>query len=113
MNAVSLVIYPAADVPKSTRFFATLLGVEPYAESGYYVGFRTGEMEIGLVPKAMHGDAGAVAFVTVGDINAALETLVAAGAEKMQDVRDVANGLLVATLKDPNGTVIGLRQFPS
>jgi len=113
MNAVSLVIYPASDVPKSTRFFATLLGVEPYAESGYYVGFRTGDTEIGLVPKAMHGDAGAVAFVTVSDINSALETLVAAGAEKLQDVRDVSNGLLVTTLKDPDGTVIGLRQFPS
>lgn len=113
MNAVSLIIYPASDVPKTTQFFAALLGVEPYAESSYYVGFRTGEMEIGLVPKAAHGDAGAVAFVTVSDIHAALETLIAAGAEKAQDVRDVANGLLVATLKDPNGTVIGLRQFPS
>ena len=112
MNNVSLVLYPASDIPKATRFYATLLGVEPYAESPYYVGFKAGDMEIGLVSKAAHGDAGAVAFVTVDDINAALETLIAAGAEKAQDPRDVANGLLVATVKDLDGTTIGLRQFP-
>lgn len=113
MNNVNLVIFPASDMPKSTRFFATLLGAEPYAESGYYVGFKAGDTEIGLVPKAMHGSAGALAFVTVSDINAALATLIAGGAEKVQDVRDVANGLLVATVKDLDGTVVGLRQFPS
>lgn len=113
MNTVSLIIYPASDVPKATKFFATLLGVEPYAEAPYYVGFKAADVEIGLVPKTAHGSAGALAFVTVGDINAALETLIAAGAEKVQDVRDVANGLLVATVKDLDGTVIGLRQFPA
>jgi predicted enzyme related to lactoylglutathione lyase len=112
MNAVSLIIYPASDLPAATKFFASLLGTEPYAESGYYVGFRVGEMEIGLVPKAMHRAPSALAFVTVSDINAALATLLAAGAEKLQDVTDVANGLLVASVKDPDGTPIGLRQFP-
>ena len=113
MNSVSLIVYPASDVPKATRFFATLLGTEPYAEMPYYVGFKTGDVEIGLVPKAAHGHAGALAYVTVTDINAALEALIAAGAEKVQEPRDVANGLLVATVKDPDGTVIGLRQFPT
>jgi predicted enzyme related to lactoylglutathione lyase len=113
LNAVDLVIYPASDVPKATKFFATLLGVEPYAESGYYVGFKAGDMEIGLVPKAAHRGLGALAFVTVSDINAALATLLAAGAEKVQEVTDVSNGLLVASVKDPDGTPIGLRQFPS
>jgi predicted enzyme related to lactoylglutathione lyase len=113
MNDVNLIIYPASDVPKATKFFATLLGGEPYADSPYYVGFKTGDMEVGLVPKAAHGSTGAIAFVTVSDIDAALETLIAAGAEKVQDPRDVANGLLVASVKDLDGTVIGLRQFPS
>lgn len=112
MNAVSLILYPASDLPGATKFFGTLLGIEPYAESGYYVGFRVGDMEIGLVPKAMQPVEGALAFVTVSDINAALATLLAAGAEKVQDPRDVANGLLVATVKDPSGNPIGLRQFP-
>lgn len=113
MNAVNLIIYPATDVPKTKEFFATLLGTEPYADSPYYVGFKAGETEVGIVPQAAQpGASGPIAYVTVSDINAALATLVAAGAEKVQDVKDVAQGLLVAVIKDPNGTAIGLRQFP-
>jgi predicted enzyme related to lactoylglutathione lyase len=111
MNPVSLVIYPASDVPKATKFFATLLGGDPYVDSPYYVGFRTGDMEVGLVQK--QGEmSGALVYVTVDDIEAALETLLAAGAEKVQEIKDVASGLLVASVKDLDGTSIGLRQFP-
>ncbi|HVR46637.1 MAG TPA: VOC family protein [Candidatus Binatia bacterium] len=113
MNPVSLVIYPASDIAKTKEFFATLLGTEPYADTPYYVGFKSGDMELGLVPQAAQPDqSGALVYVTVSDINAALATLLAAGAEKVRDVTDVAQGLLVASFKDPNGTTIGLRQFP-
>lgn len=113
MNSVSLILYPASDVPKATKFFATLLGTEPYAESPYYVGFKCGDMEVGLVAKAAHRAPAGLAFVTVSDINSALDTLLSAGAEKVQDVTDVANGLLVASVKDPDGNYVGLRQFPN
>lgn len=111
MNTVNLIIYPASDVAKAKEFYTTLLGTEPYADSPYYVGFKAGETEIGLVQK-MPGMDGALAYVNVDDINAALSELVAAGAEKVQDPTDVANGLLVATVKNLDGTVVGLRQFP-
>ena len=113
MNAVSLIIYPASDVPKTTKFFATVLGGEPYVESAYYTGFKTGEMEIGIVPQTMHRTSGPLAFVTVTDIKGALATLLAAGAETVQEITDVANGLLVASVRDLNGTTIGFRQFPN
>ena len=110
MNRVGLIVYPAADVPKTKAFFANLLGAEPYVDSPYYVGFKAGDVEIGITPR--NGPSGAIAYVTVDDINAALAALLAAGAEKVQDVTDVANGLLVASVKDPDGTPVGLRQFP-
>lgn len=114
MNTVRLILYPATDVPKTKEFFATLLGTEPYVDSKPYVGFKAGDVEIGLVPKAMQGaPPAAIAYVDVADIKAALETLLAAGAEKAQDITDVGYGLLVASVKDPNGTPIGLRQLPS
>jgi len=113
VNAVCLIVYPASDVPRATKLFTAWLGTEPYAESGYYVGFKTGDVEIGLVPAAAQpGISGALAYVDVSDINGALATLLAAGAEKVKDVTDVANGLLVAIVKDPDGTPIGLRQYP-
>ena len=111
MNNVNLIIYPASDVDKAKAFYTTLLGTEPYADSPYYVGFKAGETEIGLVKK-MPGMDGALAYVNVDDINAALDALVAAGAERLQEPTDVANGLLVATVKNLDGTPVGLRQFP-
>lgn len=113
MNPVGLIIFPASDVPKAARFFATMLGGEPYVESDYYTGFKSGDVEIGIVPKAMHRAEGALAFVTVEDIKEAMATLLAAGAETVQDITDVSSGLLVGSVKDLNGTVIGLRQFPN
>jgi predicted enzyme related to lactoylglutathione lyase len=87
---------------------------QPYADSPYYVGFRTGEVEIGLAPSAAQHDAtGAIAYVDVADIKSAVASLVANGAEKVQDVTDVANGLLTAIVKNPNGTPVGLRQKPN
>lgn len=113
VNPVNLIIYPVSDVPRATKFFAALLGTEPYADTPYYVGFKTGEMEVGLVPKAaQRGSSGTLAYVDVADIKEALANLLEAGAEKVQDITDVANGLLVASVKDHDGNAIGLRQFP-
>lgn len=113
MNTVGLIIYPAADVPKTTKFFATLLGTDPYVESPYYTGFKPGDLEIGIIPQAATSVSGALAYVDVSDIKAALAALLAQGAETLQDITDVANGLLVASVKDLNGSPIGLRQKPN
>lgn len=112
MNDVSLILYTAADLPAAKRFFRELLGCEPYADAPYYVGYKNGTMEIGLVPQGTHADPGGLAYWTVSDIAASVQGLVDAGGAVVQDIRDVANGLLVASVKDPNGTIVGLRQFP-
>jgi predicted enzyme related to lactoylglutathione lyase len=112
-NAVNLIIYPVSDIAKAKAVFATALGTQPYADAPYYVGFKAGDTEIGLVPRAAQPKlSGALAYVTVTDIKAALEALLAAGAETVQEITDVANGLLVASVKDADGNPIGLRQFP-
>jgi predicted enzyme related to lactoylglutathione lyase len=107
---VSLITYPADDLEGAKRFFRELTGTEPYAESPHYVGFKSGEMEIGLVPKG-HGER-PIPFWTVDDIAASIKALVDAGGAIVQETRNVGYGLLVATLKDPNGSIVGLRQFP-
>ncbi|HVN69083.1 MAG TPA: VOC family protein [Candidatus Binatia bacterium] len=114
MNTVRLIVYSVADVPKAKAFFTTLLGTEPYVEGKPYVGFKAGDFEIGLVPK--RGDGGppaALAYVDIPDIKASLASLTAAGAELVQDVTDVGYGLLIAIVKNPEGTPVGLRQLPA
>ncbi len=109
---VSLITYAVADVTKAKRFFGELIGTDPYADAPQYVGYRSGDMEIGLIPSGDKRDPGALAYWTVSDIAASVQALVNAGGTVVQKITDVAYGLLVASVKDPNGAIVGLRQFP-
>jgi predicted enzyme related to lactoylglutathione lyase len=112
LKDVSLIVYTAADLGKAKQFFSALTGTEPYADSPYYVGYKNGDTEVGLVPQGTNAAPGALAYWTVADIAASVKSLVDAGGTVAQEIRDVASGLLVASVKDPNGAVVGLRQFP-
>lgn len=107
----SLLLYPVKDLAKAKALFGKLLGTAPYVDGPYYVGYRIGDFEIGLNP---HGHAaganGPIGFWTVSDIKASLQMLLDAGAQLEQDVRDVGGGMLVASVKDADGNVLGLRQ---
>ena len=50
MNKVSLIVYPAKELANNKQIFSRFLGVEPYVDEPYYVGYRVGSMEIGLDP---------------------------------------------------------------
>jgi len=86
------------------------LGVEPYVNEPYYVGYRVGGLEIGLDPNAQN--AGPITYIDVEDIKSSLQEIIALGAVIQQDVKDVANGLLVASVKDKDGNILGFRQNP-
>jgi predicted enzyme related to lactoylglutathione lyase len=112
LKEVSLIVYPAEDLTKAKRFFRELVGADPYADTAYYVGYKSGDIEIGLVPKGDKLEPGGLAYWTVSDIAASVKALVDAGGSVAQDVTDVAAGLLVATIREPSGSVVGLRQMP-
>ncbi|HEY8312893.1 MAG TPA: VOC family protein [Candidatus Baltobacteraceae bacterium] len=109
---MSLIVYPAADLAKAKRFFSELTGANPYVDSPQYVGYKSGDMEIGLVPNGDQREPGGLAYWTVSDIAASVKALVAAGGTVVQEITDVAYGLLVASVKEPNGSIVGLRQPP-
>jgi hypothetical protein len=43
--------YPVKDLAQAKKLYSTLLGVKPYMDKAYYVGFRVGDQEIGLDPQ--------------------------------------------------------------
>jgi predicted enzyme related to lactoylglutathione lyase len=112
LKDVSLIVYTVADLTKAKRFFGELIGADPYVDSPMYVGYKSGEVEIGLVPGGDESEPGGLAYWTVSDIAASVKALVAAGGTVEKDITDVAYGLLVAAIKEPNGSTVGLRQFP-
>jgi predicted enzyme related to lactoylglutathione lyase len=108
---IKLFVYTVKNLAASKSLFSKFLGVEPYADGPYYVGFRTGDQqEVGLVSNAQ--GRGPIGYVDVSDIKASLKTLMDAGATLQQDVKDVGGGMLVAELKDTSGNRLGLRQSP-
>ena len=107
-KGIKTIIYPVKDVPKATTLFRKLLGVEPYADQPYYVGFKIGDQDIGLVPNSQN--AGMTAFYHIDDIKANLQILLDAGGEIIQDIKNVGGGRLIASAKDKDSNIIGLIQ---
>lgn len=106
-----LIVYPVQDIDAAKAVYTALLGTEPYADTPYYVGFRSGDLELGLDPNGhKQGRSGPLPYQDVPDAAAALKTLLEAGATEVQPVRDVGGGVLTALVADADGNVTGLRQ---
>jgi predicted enzyme related to lactoylglutathione lyase len=110
-EGIKTVLHPVSDLEKAKAVYTALLGVAPTADAPYYVGFDTAGQHIGLVPNgAQQGMTSPVAYWHVGDIEAKLAEVTAAGAVVKDAPRDVGGGRLVATVTDPDGNVLGLLQ---
>ncbi|MFE9169656.1 VOC family protein [Streptomyces kebangsaanensis] len=105
------IVYPVKDLDRAKALFRALLEVEPYADEPYYVGFKDAGQDVGLDPNGhAQGMTGPVPYWHVDDIRARLAALLEAGAELLQDVRDVGGGRLIASVKDADGNPVGLVQ---
>jgi predicted enzyme related to lactoylglutathione lyase len=110
-EGVKTIIYPVKDLARAKTLYGTLLGVQPYADAPYYVGFSVAGQEVGLDPHGhSQGMTGPVGYFHVDDIRKSLKALLDAGAEARQEVRDVGGGKLIASVTDADGNVIGLLQ---
>ncbi|MTD57668.1 VOC family protein [Amycolatopsis pithecellobii] len=105
------ILFPVRDLAKTKALFKALLGVDPTSDEPYYVSFETGGRHIGLVPNGhSQGMTGPVVYWSVDDIKGTVQTLLDAGAQVQQDVRNVGGGRMVATVTDADGNPIGLMQ---
>ncbi|MGW2150962.1 VOC family protein [Nonomuraea bangladeshensis] len=110
-SGIKTVLHPVSDLGRAKTVYAALLGVQPQADSPYYVGFEAEGQHIGLVPgggpQAMTTP---VAYWHVQDLDAKLAELTAAGAVVREAAHEVGGGRRVATVTDPDGNVLGLLQ---
>ncbi len=109
-RGVKTIVYPVKDTARAKSLFRDLLGVEPYADAAYYVGFKVGDQDIGLDPNG-HKE-GMTVYYHVDDIQKSLQELVQTGAQVQQEVKDVGGGRLIAVARDADGNLIGLLQDP-
>jgi predicted enzyme related to lactoylglutathione lyase len=112
-QGIRLLVYPVTDIARAKTLYRKLLGIEPYVDEAYYVGFRVGDQEIGLDPNGhKQGITGPVGYWEVDDIKQSLQSLLDAGAQAQQEIKDVGGGKLIALVKDASNNIIGLIQSP-
>ena len=110
-EGIKTVLHPVSDLAAAKAVYTALLGIEPQADSAYYVGYDTAGQHIGLVPSGgPQGMTSPVAYWHVADIEAKLAEVTAAGATVKDSPRDVGGGRVVASFTDPDGNVLGLIQ---
>jgi lactoylglutathione lyase len=115
LQGLRTVIYGVSDIGKAKKWYAKALGIKPYFDEPFYVGFNVGGYELGLDPNAKpvtSGSAGVVAYWGVENIEADFNRLVELGASKHGEIQEVGGGIQVATVLDPFGNILGLIYNP-
>ena len=115
IKGIRTVAYKVDDITKAKEWYQRVLGVAPYFDQPFYVGFNIGGYELGLYPDASStpgGNGGAVAYWGVADAAAALQRLISLGAKERSAVQEVGEGIRVATVFDPFGNIFGIIENP-
>lgn len=107
--------YHVDDIEKGKEWYSQVLGIQPYFDQPFYVGFNVAGYELGLQPtEGSSSDKadGSVAYWGVENAEAAWQRLLELGATAHEAVQDVGEGIKVAAVKDPFGNVFGIIENP-
>ncbi len=104
-------IYPAPDLEAAKDWWTAQLGVEPYFDQPFYVGYAVGGFELGLLPDGDPAD-GVLTYWGVADVRAAVDALLASGATEHRPATEVGDDIVTATVRTPDGSVLGLIRNP-
>ncbi len=107
-------IYKVYDMTEATAWYTQVLGIEPYFNEPFYVGFNIGGYELGLQPQ--EGDTNkpdsVMTYWGVEDVEATHAMLLSAGALPHEEPTEVGGGIIVAAVKDPWDNVFGIIYNP-
>jgi predicted enzyme related to lactoylglutathione lyase len=125
LRGLATVRYQADDHAAAKRWYAELLGIEPYFDRPGYAEFRVGDYqhELGLLDRAFasqlggaggteaEGPSGVVAYWHVDDVPATINRLLTMGAKEHEPPRDFG-GFIAASVVDPFGNILGVMYNP-
>lgn len=115
LQGLRTVIYGVNDIAHAKAWYSQALGMAPYFDEPFYVGFNVGGYELGLDPNTKPNSAvsaGVVAYWGVENISAELKRLLEIGGKEHSAIQDVGDEIQVASLLDPFGNIIGLIHNP-
>jgi len=106
------VIYPVSDLVKAKDWYSQVLSVKPYFDELFYVGFQVGGFELGLIPQGEPARVGPQPLWGVASIETAFQKLLDLGADLLDDITNVGEGIKVAAVRDPFGNRFGIIENP-
>ena len=120
LRGLTTISFWAADLVAAKKWYAELLGIDPYFERPGYVEFRLGDYqhELGLIDSryapngSSTGPAGAVVYWHVDDVTATLEKLLSMGAKEYEAPTERGAGFITASVVDPFGNILGIMYNP-
>ncbi len=107
-------IYKVNDLKAAKEWYAKVFKTEPYFDEPFYVGFNIGGFELGLMPKESPNEKAENIHVLWGveDVGTVFQMLLEHGATALEQPANVGGELVVATVKDPWGNVLGIIYNP-
>jgi len=110
LKGLRTVVYKVSDLAKAKAWYAQVLGISPYFDEPFYVGFNVGGFELGLDPDApaTNTPGGMQPYWAVDDIEAVYRQCITLGAMPHEAPKEVGGGIKVATVLDPFGNILGL-----
>jgi predicted enzyme related to lactoylglutathione lyase len=114
MLGLRTTIYKVADLAKAKEWYIKAFNTKPYFDQPFYVGFNIGGYELGLDPDNSTGvkSDNAIAYWGVTDIQKEFDRLILLGATEHGKPSNVGGEIVVATVNDPWGNIIGLIYNP-
>ncbi len=107
------IIYPVSDLAKAIAWYTDIVGHAPYFNEPFYVGFNVAGYELGLMPAGDEDvSKGPTTYWGTFDIEMTYATLLGQSARVHTAIKDVGDGIKVASVVDPFGNVIGIIENP-
>jgi predicted enzyme related to lactoylglutathione lyase len=107
--------YSVEDLEMARKWYAQAFQTEPHFNEPFYVGFHVAGCELGLVPEegsSSEKGENIFAYWGVEDIHAEFSRLVQLGGMPHEEPNNVGEDVMVASVYDPWGNIIGIIYNP-
>ena len=107
--------YKVPDLQSAKKWYSNAFQLAPYFDEVFYVGFNICGYELGLLPDEEPSNSKAdsvLSYWGVKDIQTAYKHFLDQGATEHEAPNNVGGELMVASVKDPWGNIVGLIYNP-
>jgi predicted enzyme related to lactoylglutathione lyase len=104
-------IYKVSDIAVAKAWYASVFQTEPYFDEPFYVGFNIAGYELGLQPEqnpTAEKPESVLTYWGVSDIETEYNRMIELGATTHEKPTNVGGEIVVASVRDPWGNIIGL-----